>query len=542
MTNHPPINLLRTRMRARLDYQKRRSQEVFDRSWPFAEATGLNTPKMSPEERLSQLGVSRSELSFFMRVFGPDYCRQQVLKYDEKLDSMDPKGWRASKNKLSKLTDLADHFLHRRHVLSTSRCFFGVTHFSQDEEHVYHWPHTEQLILDLDVHSVEQFDSILYRYQALRELIDPTPLVFRTSHSRSMQLVWFLSELTPVADVFDRAREAFRRSECDLSEEAGVEIFPTPGMSCIRMPLGAHGELLHPDTLELVEDSFRKKYELIRVAYDGAGDFEGLFHSHVWGLPARTADEDDVTPGQKTGRNATLEKRVWEEGKALGLNSNQAVFHVIRWAYFGLGIKDEQELVEAVTQWVEDKLPHRSLKLMYEGDIPRRVRKHLDWMARQPISHYVQGDPSRCLTAGDYGAVVEYAKRIRAESTLDVGRSVLHEGLAELLYYTKQMCGVILEDPTVPLSTDQMAKFAGWSNRADRKNYYRLWLEALVESKIIEVVDTEYLYGRVSKCRRYKLRHHFREGESIEGHQRGFDQTLGVGRIKLRKRGGGSGS
>lgn len=536
MTDHSTSHFFHTRLAARLKHERQHAQEVFDRSWPFAESTGLKTPRMTLKERLSRLEMTQSELKFLMQIFGPKGSKYQKLKYDEKLDMVDPKGWRPEKGGLSDLKDIADHFLHRRHVLATSRCISGkaaasIMKIGKDgEEYAYEpTPHTRQLIIDLDLHSVEQYDTAWDRYRAIRELIVPTPLVFRTSRSGSMQLVWFLSDLVPVIDVVDRTKDAFSRSEVSLSVKAGVEIFPTPSMACIRMPLGAHSAFLEPETLKPIGLSPRESYELLKEAYDNGHDFEQLFHPDVDEMPVRHELED---LGHSHKRDPVLEQRVWDEGKVDNLTPDKVVLRAVAYAYYQLGVEEEQQLIDAIEAWVESKLPERLLT--HPGEVLRIVRIHLDWVARQGVTKKAKFDFSRRLTVDDYKAAIDHAQRIRAGTELDVDRKMLLVGIADLLLAVKQRCGRVYDDPVVPLWSKALERLEGWSEKSDRPNYYRTWLKALRKVGLVEVVDSTTIPGK--RSRMYRLHHHFGKGEEIPSHQQGFDLVLGEGEVKLRQK------
>jgi len=526
--------------------------------WLFNRSRAQPASRMSREEKLAALEITAEEFEWLMSFFGPHYSRLWQMKYDERLDVMDPEPepWRALPAKLTGNNDglLLDHFLKRRHVLSTERYFRrGDWHPDfEDPEHVAGVDRTAQLILDLDAHSVDQLRTLEMRYRIILGEARVPPVVFRTSRSHGLQLVWSLGGLADLREIRQRTLKALRQA--GLVVPADVEIFPASRRP-IRVPLGAHGELLDPESLGPVSGSFGDKF----VEFT-----DQLKEQARYGFPLglrrprqRTAGvfrAGTVPVGESVPRNSpgsrmdrpAIDRKVFEEGLSPEYSRDEAVRHVIRHLYFQLHLTDERSLAQAVMDWLKEKHHGRSERYLtnrdrVENDVIAQVRKHLVWakdrggLSARPL------DQSLRLTRPDYERIAEIANDIRADLAPNATEQQVVFGLAALFLYARQKCGPDLKDPKVPIPINTMFGFAYWQKDSKRSLYYGKWLEVLGQHKLLIDTGEEPIRGARTasgkgKCRTFILKHVFRGENLIKNHQEGFDLVLGPERVRERRK------
>lgn len=509
---------------------------------------------MSLNDRLDALGISEEELGNLLFLFGPEYSRYQMMKYDEKLDTVDPGGRRPGWGGLT-LEKLADHFLHRRYVLGSTRVVDEWASWEEDGEGRQYTDfssrHTCQVTLDLDVHSVEQLRTLRERYWTLRSLFKPTPLVFQSSASRGLHLAWLLADLVPVHEVVQRTKRALASKGRGLRKGDGVEIFPTTNANLLRLPLGAGGAFLDPETLLPVDLPFPEIYRMVMKAWESASELEDLFHLPAAQTPPEDDEADDRSPLTEADkrsappkRDKALEKKLWEEGLSAEHTLQEAQFRIIHHVFYTMHIQDEEALSEAVIGWVREKNNGRSHGYNEdpegkEEEILGLVQGHLDWVAEDPVRRGGGPDRSLRLTEGDYRVIVEMAPKVQASGhLLNVKQSHVQEGIAALLLYVKQRCGPYAKSPTVPIPAKDMRGLQRWGKDRGRPNDYSHWLNALQDAGILVSANANFRAGGgTGECRTYTLCYDFCDGDPVENYQVGFDAVLGPGKVKTLRRG-----
>lgn len=519
--------------------EQRDSQERFDTAW---EGGGS---RMTVQARCLELGISEEEAWWFLQTFGPIGSSYLQMKFAEGLGSRgicDPRGWtmvnRPDNGAAIPLKDIRivlDHLLHRRRILSTRRCRrVDIPSHRAGESGIHGRIRvTDQLVLDLDVHSIEAAATIRDRYARIVNLACASPMVFRSSMSGGLQLIWWLSRWWVLRDLHEYARQ--RLSSAGVRVKTGeVEIFPNE-RGHIRMPLGAHGAMLDPRKLEPIEEPLVNIFRRNKV-----GRKEHVAHEYVLGKPGSgppsigdhpTPQDCGTLPSETAPMRAVQgdhaeDARVYEQG----LSEENSRFHslprLVRHAYFQRGYQDEKPLVSHLLEWLEQN--HNGCSNRYltnpeqvEADIRRVVSKHFKYVRETGATGQPRYDEKEELFLPDYQEILKVAARLQPHLGDEVKPKAVRHGLCELLRYIKRKAGTDTISPTVPLSTGVMKKwFRFWSMNPNVPTYYRNWLDALEQVGLLVLADRRTATGR---CRRYKLNHSFvNEGHPLTEFEMGL--------------------
>ena len=531
----------------RLAGELKDSQNRFDDAWQAGRL------RMSLAERLEALNITMEDTLWLMDTFGPTGSSFLQMKFAENFGrrgTMDPRRWTQVNRPggipvpLREGRILLDHFLHRRRVLSTRRCRKQQTWQKSPDGTVT--PETtrvsDQIIFDLDVHSAEAAGTLRKRYTQIRELTTVMPLVFRTSLSQGLQVVFWLPRWRRVEEILRYAEQQLRMVGLRL-RSGHIEVFPR-AFGHIRVPLGPHGAMLDPDTLEPMDLPFAELLKLIKAtkANHKAGDYHlGRLESRPKSERIEVLREDlsnaapvvaqELSPtSNEAGPTCNHDRQVDEETYVQGLSPDvpryEALPMVIRHTYFVLGIHDKTALAGHVEEWLADNHKGQSSRYLTDrtqvlADIRRLVSKHLDYVKTRGSHGQPRYDQGKHLFLPDYKEIAKLALLVQKHLGPDVPLSRIQKGLSELFLYVKRKAGGETQSPAVPLSHNTMARrFRYWSTNPQTSHYYRYWLQALDDLGILNLEDRRTAQG---KCRRYRLHHTFIEsGRPIENEEHGL--------------------
>jgi len=522
------------------------SQNRFDEAWEKGKK------RMSLEQRLKALGITEMQAEDLLNMFGPKGSTYLQMKFAEgfgRSGTVDPRGWtqvnRPANGPAVRLVDLRvflDHFLKRRRVISTRRyCDAGVWQKQPDGARTLVRTNTSnQLILDLDVHSAAAAATRRNRYERVLRLSSTNPVVFCTSMTGGLQIVWWLDRWWGLQDLQEYAARRLRL--VGLKPRKGdIEIFPNP-TGHIRVPLGGHGAMLDTDSLAPMDLPFPKLLETIKDSIKIQTQ-----HQYPLGHPqhkpqrgpiidtgnvSTSGDSNCPTQRAGAGHDPELDRVAYEQGLSTDLPRFEALPMIIRYGYFERGISDADELSEYVMDWLEHNHNNQSSRYLSNPvgvmtDIERLVSKHMEYVKKTGAHGQPRYDQNRLLYLPDFREVTKLAEAVHPLLGPDMPLSKMQHGLCELLLYAKRKSGGTLASPVLPLSTATIIKwFKHWCTNPGLPAYYRQWLDALEEVGLLSLEDGNFSSGR---CRRYRLHHVFvEEGNPIEDFEMGLALAEGT--------------
>jgi hypothetical protein len=193
--------------------------------------------RMTLDEKLKRLGISKRHLQSYMRTFVQN-PQQYLIKYEAE-------GWKAVKSKTGKFVPLNENSIGF-HLLGK----YSVATFSPDV--------TRYLCLDLD-----RTPGLMTTYAFILDWLE-SPLVFLSSESRGLHVYIFFDIgfcIKPEKLVSITSKELEIRK---IPTGPGIcEIFPSPN-KFLRLPLGQGSMILDPRTLNPLCQDLKESIEFIR--------------------------------------------------------------------------------------------------------------------------------------------------------------------------------------------------------------------------------------------------------------------------------------
>ena len=540
----------------------------------FDEARAQRLKPIRIDKKLEILGISLEDAAWLLYEFGPLGSPISILRYSQTLDQVDPMGWRRAKStffmdvqagdpppkgftgisfqlapeqapyvsemqvkrdvRLTGVNELLNHFLCRGDIIATFRYeSFPVDVACVDNTFFRRaGDYASQLVIDLDAKTYEASLTLRHRYKSICRMARCLPVVIGTSRCGGLQLIWSLPEDIPLELLHAYARAALESIGLDVVS-GNVEIFPAHNVT-VRVPLGAHSELLDPKTLDVIDIPFADKVAYLKEAFSKQRE-SGFPFGPLTGLTllAPTVEEELLpqapsAPSRGTSTLSISDAEIFASGLSEEIRRYPSLLPAIRHLHRS-GVRTKKELVEGVTRWLDNNHNGCSSRFLDDRssvlrDIRVCVEKHLDWVQSKGAEKSFDDYTRSSLTRADYESIPELAKEVAKHLPAPLPYAKLVTGIADLLRYAGLKRGEVAIRPTIPIPMARMKKeFRHWTTNPKAPTYYSTWLAALEQAGILVPCDQTFTKGQ---CRKYSLNYTFKPGQKVADHEEEISRLL----------------
>lgn len=514
-------------------------------------------------EELGRLGVKESDVHFYLRLVGADLHSPWAYRT---INNGTTSGWKWVAKGTPPLDDVFRHLLHEKHVLSLPR--FRHSDLIPTE-------YGTALIVDMDVNSPEQKQSLADRYACLDDILPYHHIQFISSEKggrhRVIPLATFYARhiqeddgsivleverkgVTKVItgdgiEVFEAIKTEMKR--IGFTFPADVEIWPQRKMP-LRLPMGLGSYLITADG-ERIED-FAEAVAYLRqfvADYGAKFPFPEEILDHLQGMPARTlpwkparSPRSQVAPAPTTGPIVVLTassmapddmQDLLDHGLRGPGETNDSTMAIARHYLRRQWPCSAEQLSEAVWGWLEAR--HNGFASIYNSstltarDWVKSVCRNLVEKvergefevyppARPPLTmNPLTGEPeSPCLRKGDLERLLQLSPIPRRNERRErMGAISRFKAGAALMQYAKNQVLAkrmsLDEAHQIPIPVTAIYDMAGMGRDQGKPSYY---LKRLAYFTGVGLILKRSDFGH-KRCRTFHIDHRFDlEGDIVD--------------------------